>query len=291
MTSAHIGSARPRRARQPAARGAAARVAIVASVAIMLAGLQGRPEAEAPAGTPPGEGRGAQPRNVAEGPRLKALLVSGGCCHDYALQDKVMIDVMAKVLPVDWTIVLQGGSGTRAKLPVYDSPDWAKGFDLVIHNECSADVDDEAFVKRITDAHRAGVPAMVIHCAMHSYRALASDTWREFLGVTTRKHTKSHNVAVRFTARDHPAMQGIQETWSTPVDELYVIEKFWPGAQALATAVSPEDQKEYPLVWTHQYGSARVFGTTLGHGNDTWHDPVFQDLLRRGFRWAVKADN
>ena len=55
----------------------------------------------------------------------------------------------------------------------------------------------------------------------------------------------------------------------------------------LATAASPEDQKEYPLVWAHEYGGARVFGTTLGHGNDTWNDPIFQDLLRRGFRWAV----
>ena len=102
-----------------------------------------------------------------QGPRVKALVVSGGCCHDYALQDKVMIDALANVLPVDWTVVLQGGSGTRAKLPVYDTPDWAKGFDIVVHNECSADVDDEPFVKRIVDAHRGGVPAMVIHCAMH----------------------------------------------------------------------------------------------------------------------------
>ena len=179
-----------------------------------------------------------------QGPRIRALIVSGGCCHDYALQDKVMMDVMAKVLPIDWTVVLQGGNGTTAKLPVYEKADWAKGFDLVVHNECSADVDDEAFVKRITEAHRAGkVPAMVIHCAMHSYRALTSDTWREFLGVTTRMHTRAHNVAVKFVANDL-ILQGMQDTWSTPTDELYVIEKFWPGAQALATAMSPEDQHD-----------------------------------------------
>ena len=106
--------------------------------------------------------------------------------------------------------------------------------------------------------------------------------------MTSRRHTKRHNVAVKFTAKDHPILQGMQDTWSTPIDELYVIEKLWPGAQALATAVSPEDQKEYPVVWVHDYGGARVFGTTLGHGNETWNDPVFQDLLRRGFQWAVK---
>ena len=214
--------------------------------------------------------------------------MSGGCCHDYALQDKIVMDVMAKVLPIDWTVVVQGGTGTTARFPVYENPDWAKGFDLVVHNECSADVADEPFVRRITEAHRAGhIPAVVIHCSMHSYRALTADPWREFLGVTTRRHTPAHNVGVTFTARDHPVAQGLPATWTTPTDELYVIEKFWPGATAIGTAVSPEDHQTYPVAWVHEYGGARVFGTTLGHGNETWADPVFQTLLVNGMKWAM----
>ena len=128
-----------------------------------------------------------------------------------------MMDVMAKVLPIDWTVVLQGGYGTTAKLPVYEKADWAKGFDFVIHNECSADVDDEAFVKRITEAHRAGkVPAMVIHCAMHSYRALTSDPWRGFWASRPACTHARDNVAVKFVAKDHPILQGMQDTWSIP---------------------------------------------------------------------------
>jgi type 1 glutamine amidotransferase len=76
----------------------------------------------------------------------------------------------------------------------------------------------------------------------------------------------------------------------TPSDELYVIEKFWPGSKALATAVSPEDKREYPLVWTNDYHGARIFGTTLGHSNETFADPAFQDLLARGFKWALGRD-
>ena len=85
-------------------------------------------------------------------------------------------------------------------------------------------------------------------------------------------------------------MKGFKADWVTPVDELYVIDKFWPTSKALASAVSPEDQKEYPLAWVSDYGGARVFGTTLGHGNDTWNDPVFQDLMVRGFKWAVNRE-
>ncbi len=219
--------------------------------------------------------------------RINALVVTGGCCHDYPLQSRMLMSAISKVVPVDWTIAIQGGQGTTGTQPIYANPNWAKGFDIVVHNECFADVTDEALIKRITAAHQGGPPALVIHCAMHTFRASTADTWREFLGVTTKRHTKAHNISVKIAANDHPVMAGFKPDWVTPVDELYVIDKFWPKSRALATAVSPEDQKEYPLIWVSDYGGTRVFGTTLGHGNDTWNDPVFQDLLVRGFKWAA----
>ncbi len=249
-------------------------LSIFVSVAVTTAGQQPQ--------------RGAPPQ--ASQPRINALLISGGCCHDYPLQDKLLLDTINKSLPVDWTVVVQGGRGTRGNMPVYAAPNWSKPFDIVIHNECLADVDDPAYIRKITSAHHGGPPAIVIHCAMHSYRAATVDDWREFLGVTTRRHTSPFAIPVKIAAKDHPAMKEFKENWVTPVDELYVIEKLWPHATALATAVSPEDQKEYPLVWANEYEGTRVFGTTLGHGNDTWNDPVFQDLLLRGFKWALKRE-
>jgi type 1 glutamine amidotransferase len=252
---------------------------------------QGTPPAEAgQQPTAPGRGgRGGGGNRFAGMPRINALIVSGGCCHDYPGEAKILMDAVNRVLPVDWTAVVQGGSGTRGSMPVYASAEWAKGFDIVVHNECLADIDDAAYVRKITAAHRGGPPAIVIHCAMHSYRAATFDDWREFLGVTSRRHTKPFNIPVKIVAADHPAMAGFKADWVTPVDELYVIDKIWPNTTPLATAVSPEDKKEYPLIWASEYGGkTRVFGTTLGHGADTWADPVYQDLLVRGFKWAVQ---
>ena len=242
---------------------------------------------QAPAG---GEGRrggrgGGDP--FAGQPRLNALIISGGCCHDYSGEAKILMDTVGRALPVDWTAVVQGGRGTRGSMPVYSNPDWAKGFDIVVHNECLADVDDPAYIRKITAAHKNGPPAIVIHCSMHSYRAATVDDWREFLGVTSRRHTAAFNIPVKIAAAEHPVMKGFKADWVTPVDELYVIDKFWPTSKALATAVSPEDQKEYPLAWTSNYGGTRIFGTTLGHGNDTWNDATFQDLMVRAFKWAL----
>lgn len=269
--------------------------ACVLGAALVLAGFVPHADARAgvagPASAEPQEpsggrrGRGGDP--FAGQPRVKALVVSGGCCHDYPLQAQVIMDAISRAAPVDWMVAVQGGRGTTGRMPVYDSADWARGYDIVVHNECFADVTDPDLIRRITAPHRAGLPAVVIHCAMHTFRAATVDDWREFLGVTSRRHTKPFNIPVKITAADHPAMKGFRADWITPVDELYVIDRIWPNTRTLAAAVSPEDTREYPLAWTNDYHGARVFGTTLGHGNATFQDTGFQDLLVRGFKWAV----
>lgn len=222
--------------------------------------------------------------------RIRALVISGGPFHDYILQDNILLQAVSRALPIDWTVVLEGGRATTAQVALYRTPNWAAGFDLVIHNECYADVTDETFIRGITAAHKGGVPAVVIHCAMHSYRDAKVDDWREFLGVSTRRHTKQHRIAVKVADPEHAIVKGWTRDWVTPMDELYVIDKLWPNAKPVATAVSPEDNKEYALAWVNDYGGTRVFGTTLGHGNETWQDPVFQDLLVRGVKWTLQKD-
>jgi len=218
---------------------------------------------------------------------LRILLITGGCCHNYPLRTEMLTNAVAKLAPAEWKIVIEGGTSTRAELSLYDDPDWAKGFDVVVHNECFADTTNHAYIRKITSAHKAGVPAVVIHCAMHTYRATDIDDWREFLGVTSRRHDHQSNFAVKRIAPEHPILHKMPDDWTTPMDELYVIEKLWPNAKALASAVSKEDGKTYPVIWTNQYGKARVFGTTFGHSDDTFRDPVFLDYTSRGILWAA----
>jgi type 1 glutamine amidotransferase len=272
-------------------RQSSALTALLLAVTLTASGEQGPAGGGGQSQPPPaGErGRGRGDRFAGQ-PRINALIVSGGCCHDYPAEARVMMDAIGRALPVDWTVAVQGGRSTRGSMPVYGGAGWSRGFDIVIHNECLADIADPEYIRRITAGHRNGPPAVVIHCAMHSYRAATVDDWREFLGVTSRRHTRQFAIPVRIAAKDHPAMKGFRDDWVTPFDELYVIDKVWPKTTPLATAVSPEDKQEYPLAWVSEYAGARVFGTTLGHSEETWADPVFQDLLTRGFRWALGRD-
>ena len=219
---------------------------------------------------------------------LRALLmITGGCCHNYIFQSQALIDGVAKHAKVNWTVINEGGKGTKAMIPLYKNPNWAKGYDVVVHNECFANTSDKEYVQSITKAHEAGVPAVVIHCAMHTYRASSFDDWRKFLGVTSKRHEHKSEYPVKKVMAKHPILKDMPNDWKTPKDELYVVEKLWPNAKALATSVSERDKREHAVIWTHQYGKARVFGTTYGHSDETFKDPVFLNYVSRGLLWAA----
>jgi len=226
-------------------------------------------------------------RAAAEKPsKIKALLLTGGCCHDYDAQKKILTEGISERAAVEWTIVHEGGKSTDHKISIHEDPNWAKPYDVVVHNECFASVKDVDFIHRITDAHKQGVPAIVIHCGMHCYRG-KTDEWFKFVGVTSRGHGAHHPIKVEVIERDHPIMKGLAGSWRTPKGELYNIESMGENAKALAKGVSDRPDKPNTCVWTNQYGKARVFGTTLGHHNETMERPVYLDMLARGLLWSV----
>jgi uncharacterized protein len=221
------------------------------------------------------------------GEPIRALLITGGCCHNYTFQSQAMTEGISQKADVKWTVVNEGGSGTRAEIALYQKPDWAEPYDVVIHNECFADTTKPDYIRKITAAHQGGAPAVVIHCAMHTYRGAGIDDWREFLGITSKHHEHQSRYPVKVTAKDHPVMRGFPEDWITPKDELYIVEKVWPNTTPLAWSVSERTGQEHPVIWTNDYHGTRVFGTTYGHSDETFRDPVFIDLLARGLVWAA----
>jgi type 1 glutamine amidotransferase len=223
---------------------------------------------------------------------IRALLITGGCCHDYEFQTKaIQLAAKDQGLQVEWNVVNRGGSGTKAEIDLYDDPNWAKNYDVVIHNECFADTNSPEYIRKITEAHRAGVNAVVIHCAMHTYRSAKIDDWREFLGVTSKRHDHQSHYAVRKAEPVHPIVSHIPEGYKTEMDELYIIEKTWPNTKPLAYSTSEADGKEYPVMWVNQFGKARVFGTTYGHSTETFKDDVFLTALAKGLKWAALGDD
>jgi len=217
---------------------------------------------------------------------VQALLIVGGCCHDYDSQKQIIKEGLERTGHIQVTVVHQGGTGTKAEIELYRDPKWADRFDVILHDECFSDDKDPQWLARILEPHRKGKPGVVIHCAMHCYR-IGNDDWFEFCGVTSRGHGPHYPHEVRNVLATHPIMEGFGAAWANPAGELYRIDRFWPTATPLATAKDRENGQDQVCVWTNDYRGTRVFGTTLGHHNETVDSPEFIGMLTRGTLWAA----
>jgi len=106
---------------------------------------------------------------------IRALFVCGGCCHDYAHQKDIIPKGISARANVEWTIAYDPDKSTKHLNPVYENPEWYKNFDVIIHDECSADVKDLAVIANILKPHKDGLPGVVLHCgiALLSQRGMA----------------------------------------------------------------------------------------------------------------------
>jgi len=245
---------------------------------------------------------------------LKVLLVAGGCCHDYAAQTQILKKGIEARVQSHVEVIYNPDTSTKATFEIYGNPDWAKGYDVVLHDECSAEVTDPAYVGRILAAHRSGTPAVNLHCAMHSYRwgdfrqAVAPGAenggWFEMLGLQSTGHGPQQPIEITFADRAHPITKPLAD-WKTINEELYNNIQVLPTAKVIATGRQLVPPKPKPgeqadpaaqpteatavVAWVNEYGpnKTRIFSTSLGHNNDTVADDRYLEFVTRGLLWAA----
>jgi type 1 glutamine amidotransferase len=234
------------------------------------------------------------------GPRpIRALLVIGGCCHDYTKQKDILQKGLAERANIDVTVAHDPNTSTSHMNPVYDNPDWARGFDVIIHDECSSDVKETAVIDGILKPHRDGVPAVLLHCGMHSYRSEGYPNvtpWFEFTGLQTTGHGPQLPISVAYTDPKSPVSRGLAD-WTTVNEELYnnhtgklldTAKELARGKQTVKNREGQERVEDCVVAWTNTYNrKTRVFATTLGHNKATVEDGRYLDLITRGLLWSV----
>jgi putative membrane-bound dehydrogenase-like protein len=221
---------------------------------------------------------------------LRALLIAGGCCHDYAAQKDILKKGLEARANVVVDVIYTADKSTKARFDIYDNPDWAKGYDVVIHDECSADVKEMPYFQNILNAHKT-IPAVNLHCAMHCYR-IGTDDWFKFVGIHSTGHGPQEPIALDFINKEHPITKGF-ENWTTIKEELYNNIKIFPSATPLVKGLQMVPQKdgttkpvESVVAWVNEYEKTRVFSTTIGHNNATVSDERYLNMLTRGMLWA-----
>ena len=225
---------------------------------------------------------------------LKALMITGGCCHDYNNQKGIISNGVSDRLPVEWTIF---HDQDQNKMKDYlSTAGWADGYDFVLYNHCFAHETDAPFVKSVADVHaKRGLPALFLHCAMHSYhwKIPAEEgqekAWPTLLGVSSKGHGPKAQITVTKDKAnaDHPVTKDLPEGWVTPEGELYNVQKVLDGTTVLAWGNNGKVKQPQACIWVSQHGKAKVFGTTIGHHNSTMQTKEYLDLVANGVRWVL----
>jgi len=247
---------------------------------------------------------------AAEQKPLRVLVVAGGCCHDYATQKEVLKKGIEARVNAVVEVAYDPTKSTKPLFDLFKSPDWGKNFDVVVHDECAADITDQAYVANIVNAHKNGLPAVNLHCAMHSYRwgsfrepvkaGADNASWYEMLGLQSTGHGPQQPIAITFTDKSHPVTTGLAD-WTTINEELYNNVQIL-GAKTLATGlqkvpekkdkkgkVTPASEANAIVAWTNEFGpkKTRIFSTTIGHNNATVEDARYLDLVARAVLWSA----
>jgi type 1 glutamine amidotransferase len=150
---------------------------------------------------------------------------------------------------------------------------------------------------------RKGIPAVNLHCAMHSYRSGAWKTavargadnanWFAFTGIQSTGHGPQSPIVLSMANASHPIVKGLT-LWTTPNEELYNnltdfdVTPILSGQQPQAANEKERDLR-YTVAWTHEYGpaKAKVFSLTLAHNESTMADSRYLDLVARAAAWAT----
>ena len=117
----------------------------------------------------------------------------------------------------------------------------------------------------------------------------------DLLGGEFLTHGRQFEGKLRVVDPDHPTMAHIPQDWRV-LDEWYSFKNFKTDRihvlALLDTSSDPHGQQiykipPYPVIWCASVGKGRVFYNAMGHREEVWSDPKFQDAFVDALYWAV----
>jgi uncharacterized protein len=122
-----------------------------------------------------------------------------------------------------------------------------------------------------------------LHHGMLAFRGWP--LWDEVIGIGDRRfsYKAGETVPVAIADPDHPITRGMAP-W-TMVDEVYAMEE--PGEDSHVLLTTEHPQSLHTLAWVRRHQESPVFVLACGHGEETYADANFREILRRGIAWLA----
>ena len=119
-----------------------------------------------------------------------------------------------------------------------------------------------------------------------------ADPYVKMIGAEFIRHGEQQSSHMICEDKKFPGMDAVRFDFS-PLEEWYSLKNFAPDLHVLLvqeTSGMKGDMYQrppYPATWARLHGKGRVFYTSMGHREDIWTNPVFQNVLAGGINWAV----
>lgn len=107
-------------------------------------------------------------------------------------------------------------------------------------------------------------------------------------------HPAIQPATVQVVSPDHPSTAGLPPAW-TRTDEWYNFRRAPEGVEVLlrldeASYSGGTMGANHPIAWCQGYHGGRAWYTGLGHTSESYAEPLFQQHLLGGIRWAAGLD-
>jgi type 1 glutamine amidotransferase len=150
--------------------------------------------------------------------------------------------------------------------------------------------------KRFLDAISAGKGFFGSHCASDTFHtpkdAKEPDPYIAMLGGEFAGHGRQQKSTMKLVSPEFPGMKDVARSFEIH-EEWYVFRNLAQDMQVILVQETEGmegplyDRAPYPATWIRQQDQGRVFYTSMGHREDVWTDPVFQEIALAGLQWAV----
>jgi type 1 glutamine amidotransferase len=149
-------------------------------------------------------------------------------------------------------------------------------------------------------AVRGGKGLLGCHCASDSFHSPGGtfetqarpDPFPAMLGGEFIRHGAQQEARARVTDSKFPGQKGAGDSFKLR-EEWYSLKNFAPDLHVIhvleTEGMEGLDYKRppFPVSWARKEGKGRVFYTALGHREDVWTSPLFQDMLTGAIAWAM----
>ena len=119
-----------------------------------------------------------------------------------------------------------------------------------------------------------------------------ADPYACFLGGEFIIHGAQQVATNRVIDAGFPGFEKVGDSFAFQ-EEWYSLKDFAPDNHVLTVIDAPHmkgamyQRPPYPNTWARKEGNGRVWYTALGHREDVWTNPTFQQILVGGIKWAL----